>query len=330
MKSFTHLLRGCALAGMASVFMTSAHAQTSPSSYPTKPIRLVVPYAAGGGLDAITRLVAQEMGNGLGQPFVVDNKAGGGGMIGAETVAKASPDGYTLLMAGNPELVINPVLVHTARYDVTKDFLPIMLVTESPNVLAAAPSVKGTLAEILAGQSGAGPVTIGTPGQGSPQHLAVESFASFAKAKIVHVPYKGAAPAVVDALGGQTLLTLVGAPPLMPHVRSGKLRALAVTQASRSSLAPDIPTVEEATGVKDLGSYTTWYGLLAPAGTPPAVVDTLHKSIAAVLARPDIRKKLNEMGTEVVALPSTAFGERIKAELTRNERVIKRFNIKAE
>ena len=316
-----------ALAALAGACTLPAHAD--PAAYPTKPIRVVVPYAAGGGLDAVTRIVAQAMGEGLGQPLVVDNKAGGGGMIGAETVAKVAPDGYTLLMAGNPELVINPVLSPAARYNVTRDFVPIMLVAESPNVLAAHPSVKGSLADIL-GAPDAGAVTIGTPGQGSPQHLAIASMASFAKAALVHVPYKGAGPAVVDTLGGQTRLALVGAPAILSYVRAGKLRALAVTQDSRSSLAPDIPTVEEATGVKGLGAYTTWYGLLAPAGTPTAVVETLQKNIAAVLARPDIRKKLNDLGTEVVATPTEAFGARIRTELARNEQVIKRFNIRAE
>lgn len=324
----TTWLRRCTLALGAGALSLGALAQAP--AYPSKPIRLIVPYAAGGGLDGITRIVAQAMGEGLGQTFVVDNKAGGGGMIGAETVAKATPDGYTLLMAGNPELVINPVLSPSVRYQVTRDFTPIMLVAESPNVLAAHAAVSGTLAELLDGRAGHGPLTIGTPGQGSPQHLAIASLGSFAKATLVHVPYKGAGPAVVDTLGGQTKLALVGAPAVLPYVRTGKLRALAVTQATRSALAPDIPTVEEATGVKGLGNYTTWYGLLAPAGTPAPVVETLQASIAGVLARPDIRKKLADMGTEVVALPAAAFAERIKTDLARNELVIKRFSIRAE
>ena len=199
--------------------------------YPTKPIRMIVPYAAGGGLDAVTRIVTQAMSGALGQPIVVENRAGGGGTIGAETVAKAAPDGYTLLMAGNPELVINPILISGVRYSVSRDFVPIMLVAESPNIIAAHPSVKGTLADILAGKGVDGPVTIASPGQGSPQHLAIEAMRSISKADVVHVPYKGAAPAVVDAMGGQTKLVLGGAPPLLPQIRAGKLRALAVTQA---------------------------------------------------------------------------------------------------
>lgn len=299
-------------------------------TYPAKPIRMVVPYAAGGGLDAVTRLVSQAMSEGLGQSIVVDNRAGGGGMIGAEHVAKSAPDGYTLLMAGNPELVINPTLSPALRYNVTRDFIPVMLVAESPNILAAHPGVKGSLADILAGRGVDGPVSIGSPGQGSPQHLAIEIMKASSKSDLVHVPYKGAGPAVADALGGQTKLVLVGSPPLMPQIRSGKLRALAVTQAHRSRLVPDIPTVEEASGLKGVDIYTTWYGLLAPAHTPPAIVDMLQKSIADVLARPDIRAKLADMGTEVVALPGAQFGERIKTELKRHEETIKRFGVKSD
>ena len=279
----------------------SVVAQTA--NYPNKPIRMVVPYAAGGGLDAITRVVAQAMSEGLGQSIVIDNKAGGGGMIGAESVARSQPDGYTVLMAGNPELVINPSLFPGARYNVTRDFVPIMLLAESPNILVAHPLLKGGLKEIMDGAyRSEGAMTVATPGLGSPQHLTVEVLKGMGKAEFVHVPYKGAGPAIIDTLGGQTRLALTGAPPLLPHIRSGKLKALAVTQPKRSSLAPDIPTVEEATGLKGLEAYSTWYGMLVPTGTPPAVIDTLQQSVATVLARPDIRAKLNDMGTEVVAL----------------------------
>jgi tripartite-type tricarboxylate transporter receptor subunit TctC len=307
----------------------NVHAQNA--SFPTKPIRMVVPYAAGGGLDVITRVVAQAMSEGLGQPIVVENKAGGGGMIGAETVARAQPDGYTVLMAGNPELVINPTLMPGARYNVTRDFVPIMLVAESPNIIVAHPSFRGSLREVIEGTYRSdGSITVGTPGNGSPQHLSIEVLKSMGKADLIHVPYKGAGPAVVDVLGGQIKLAITGAPPLLPYIRSGKLNALAVTQPKRTSLAPDIPTVEEATGIKGMEAYSTWYGLLAPTGTPPAVIDVLKKSITAVLARPDIRSKLNEMGTEVVAMPAAGFDDRMKSELKRYEDVIRRFNIKAE
>ena len=305
---------------------TTAFAQTT--DYPNKPIRMVVPYSPGGGLDSVTRLVAQAMSESLGQPIVIDNRAGAGGMIGAEAVATANPDGYTLLMAGNPEMVINPTLLAPVRYDVVHDFIPIMLVSESANILVANPSVKGSLAELLAKPGSDGQLSIGSPGLGSAQHLAIEVIRASSKADIVHVPYKGAAPAVAAVLGGQVKLALVGAPPVLPQIRAGKLRALAVTQATRSKLAPEIPTMEEATGIKGLDFYKTWYGLLAPAGTPQPVVDKIQHVIAAVLARPDIRAKLAKLGTEVVAIPGAAFAAQIRSETERYAEVVKRFNIK--
>ncbi len=315
---------------IALAFAASAGAAVA-QPYPNKPIRMVVPYAPGGGLDAITRLVAQQMSEGLGQSIVVENRAGAGGMIGAEAVAKAAPDGYTVLMAGNPELVITPTLTASQRYSVTKDFIPIMLVAESPNIVVANASVKASLRDMLQGvDRGDGPISIGTPGQGSPQHMTVEVLKSLSRANWTHVPYKGAGPAIVDVLGGQTQLSLTGAPPLLPHIRSGKLKALAVTQPRRSSRIPDVPTVEEASGVKGLDAYSTWYGLLVPAGTPPAVVDSLQKSIAAVLARPEVKQKINEMGSEVIALQGAAFADRIRSESRRYEEVIRRFNIKPD
>ncbi len=309
----------------------ATHAVAQSPGYPNKPIRMVVPYAAGGGLDSITRLVVQAMSEGLGQPIVVDNRGGAGGMIGADTVAKAPPDGYTLLMAGNPELVINPTLFPGSRYNVTRDFIPIMLVAESPNILVAQSGFNVNLRDAISGaQRIDTPFSVGTPGQGSPQHLTVAVLRSMSKADFVHVPYKGAGPAVVDVLGGQLQLALTGAPPLIPHIKAGKLKAIAVTQPKRSGLLPDIPTLEEATGLAGLENYSTWYGLLAPAHTPVSVVESLQKSIATVLARPDIKAKINEMGSEVVAVPAAAFAERIKSEHKRYEDIIRRFNIKAE
>jgi tripartite-type tricarboxylate transporter receptor subunit TctC len=299
------------------------------AAYPNKPIRMIVPYAAGGGLDAVTRTVAQGMSELLGQNIVVENKAGAGGTIGAEMVARAAPDGYTVLMAGNPELVIAPSLTPgTVRYNLAKDFVPIMLVSESPNIVFAHPSVASSLADILSGKT---PVdAVASPGLGSPQHIALEVLNSASKHKLTHVPYKGAGPAVADVLGGQVKLGIVGAPPLLPNIKAGKLRALAVTQAKRSPLVPDVPTVEEATGIRGMEAFTTWYGLLVPTGTPPEAVEALSKSITTVLARPEIKAKLASMGTDVVALPAAAFAERMRSDFKRYEEVVQRFNIKPE
>ena len=171
---------------------------------------------------------------------------------------------------------------------------------------------------------------VGTPGQGSPQHIALEVPNASSKQKLVHVPYKGAAPAVADAIGGQIKLAIVGAPPVLPNLKAGKLKALAVTQSRRTPLASEIPTVEEATGIKGLDLFTTWYGLLAPAGTPPQAVEALNKAAATVLGRPEMKAKLAALGTDVVALPGALFADRMKVELKRYEDVVQRFNIKPE
>jgi tripartite-type tricarboxylate transporter receptor subunit TctC len=321
------LICAAAAAALAAGFGSTASAQTA---YPNKPIRMIVPYAAGGGLDAVTRTVAQGMSELLGQTIVVENKAGAGGTIGAEMVARATPDGYTVLMAGNPELVIAPALTPaTVRYNLAKDFIPIMLVSESPNVVFAHPSVTGSLADIVSGKYAVEPA-VASPGLGSPQHIALEVLNAGSKQKLTHVPYKGAGPAVGDVLGGQVKLGISGAPPLIPHIKAGKLRALAVTQARRSLLIPDVPTVEEATGVRGMEAFTTWYGLLAPAGTPAEAVAALSKAIMTVLARPEVKAKLASMGTDLVALPSGPFSERMKFEAKRYEEVVQRFNIKPE
>lgn len=319
--------------GMAALALHApAGAQEPAHGYPDKPVRVVVPYAAGGGLDTITRLVAKSLNELLGQSFLVDNRAGAGGVIGAEVVARAAPDGYTLLMAGNPELVIAPSLSPgTVHYDVLKDFAPIMLVAESPNVVIAHPSVQGSLADILAGRTKLERgVNIGTPGQGSAQHLSVAVLQTYAKEKIIHVPYKGAAPVVSDVLGGQIKLGIVGAPPVIPHLKTGKLRALAVTQPRRSALLPDVPTVDEVLGIKDFGTFNTWYGLLAPAATPKPIVERLQASMVKVASHPELKSKLALMAAELVGLAGSDFGQRMRSEVKRYEEVIRRFNIKPE
>lgn len=323
-----HTTRRAAAAAIGLLLAGSTFAQAP--AYPTRPIRMIVPYAAGGGLDVVARNVAQAMAELLGQTIVIENKTGAGGTIGAEAVARAPRDGYTVLMAGNPELVIAPALTPTTvRYSIAKDFVPIMLVAESPNIIFTHPSVTGSLADIVTGQLTVEP-GVGTPGQGSPQHIALEVLNASSKQKLVHVPYKGAAPAVTDVIGGQIKLGIVGAPPVLPNLKSGKLRALAVTQSKRSPLAPDIPTVEEVTGIKGLEVFTTWYGLLAPAGTPPQAVEALQKAAATVLARPEMKARLAALGTDVVGLAGAQFTDRIKVELKRYEDVVQRFGIKAE
>lgn len=301
------------------------------SAYPSAPIRMVVPYTAGGGIDVVARMLAQGMGEELRQPVVVDNRAGAGGMLGAEAVAKAPPDGYTVLLAGNPELNITPQLQSKASYSAVNDFAPVVLVSQSPNILVASASLGAkTLREALeVARKGAGGISIGTPGNGSPQHIAVEVLRMQTGLDIMHVPYKGAGPATIAALGGEIAFALVGAPPVLPHIASGKLVALAITQPKRSPLVPTVPTVGEALGMMHNDDFVTWYGLLVPARTPTEITAALSKAAFAVLNRRDSRSRLAGFGTDLVAMPAEPFGERMRQETRIYGEIIKRFGIKA-
>ena len=300
-------------------------------TYPSAPIRMVVPYAAGGGIDAVARMLAQGMGEELHQPVVVDNRAGAGGMLGAEAVAKAQPDGYTVLLAGNPELTITPQLQAKATYSAVSSFAPVVLVSQSPNILVASSSLgSNTLREVLeAARKRPGGITVGTPGNGSPQHIAVEVLRMQTGLDIMHVPYKGVGPATIAALGGEVSFALVGAPPVLPHLNSGKLVAFAVTQPKRSPLVPNVPTVGEALGMMQNDDFVTWYGLLVPASTPAEIVEALSKAAFSVLNRSDSRSRLAALGTDLVAMPAAPFAERMRQETRLYGEVIKRFGIKA-
>lgn len=316
-----------ALGSSALGMLTPAFGQ----AYPSAPVRVVLPYAAGGGADAVARLMARGLGDELHQGFIVDNRAGAGGMIGADIVAKAPADGYTILFAGNPELTITPWLQARASYAPLTDFTPVVLVAQSPNVLAANASLgaKTLKAAFDAARKLPGGITIGTPGNGTPQHIAVELMRSQTGLDIVHVPYKGAAPATAAALGGEIAFALVGAPPLLPHLNSGQLVALAVTQPKRSPLLPNVPTVGEAIGIMADGDFVAWYGLLAPSRTPTEIVQQLEKAALAVLKRPETRTKFTALGTDLVGMPGPQFAERMRTESKQYGEIIKRFEIKA-
>ena len=319
-----------ALAGATSAgWLPMPSFATSP--YPGAPIRMVVPYSAGGGIDVVARMLAQGMGEELRQPVVVDNRAGAGGMLGAEAVAKAVPDGYTVLLAGNPELNITPQLQARASYSAVTDLAPVVLVAQSPNILVASPALGAkTLREALeAARRSPGGISIGTPGNGSPQHIAVEVLRMQTGLDIMHVPYKGAGPATIAALGREVAFALVGAPPVLPHIHSAKLVPLAVTQTRRSPLVPAVPTVGEALGMMHNDDFVTWYGLLVPARTPSEITAALSKAAFSVLNRRDARSRLAALGTEWVAMPAEPFGERMRQESRTYGEIIKRFGIKA-
>jgi len=298
-------------------------------SYPKAPVRMIVPYAAGGGADAIARIMAQGMGDTLDQSFIVENRAGAGGMIGAEMVARATPDGYTVLMAGNPELTISPWIQAKVNYSASRDFLPVVLVSQSPNILVAHPrSENKNLKDALdSAMRSAGGITIATPGSGSAQHIAVEMLKAETGLEIVHVPYKGAGPATIAVLGGEVAFALVGAPPALPHIASGKLTALAVTQPQRSPLLPDVPTIEEAMGIMGNEDLVTWYGLLVPAGTPAEAQKQLERAAFATLEQPGMRDKFATLGTDLVAMPSREFAARMKRESARFQTVIQQLKL---
>jgi tripartite-type tricarboxylate transporter receptor subunit TctC len=300
--------------------------------YPSQPVKIIVPYAPGGGVDSVARWMAQGLTEELGQSFIVDNRAGAGGMIGADAVARATPDGYTLLFGSTPELTVAPHLQQRPPYSALDDFLPIAMVSETPNLIVAnaqlgATTLRGAL-EAAAKKSG-GSITIGTAGNGSVQHIAVELLRSQTGMNIVHVPYKGAAPAALAVLSGETSFALVGAPPLMPHIKSGKLVALAVTQTKRSQLVPDVPTVAESIGKMKEQELVGWNGLLAPSRTPQNVSNQLEKAAFAVLKRPAARIVLAAMGAELIALPPSQFANRLRTESKLYSETIKRFAIKA-
>lgn len=303
-----------------------AHAQT----YPTKPIRLVVPFTPGGSTDILARAVAQELTKAWGQPVVVDNVPGAGGAIGAEKVAKAAPDGYTLLMGHIGTLAVNPSLYPNLPYDPIKSFTPVAWVARVPNVLVVHPSVKATNVKELVALAKARPgrLNYGSGGNGSAANLATEYFKLQTGTSIVHIPYRGTAPAVTDLLGGQIQLLFTGAPAVLGQVKNGQLRALAVSSPTRLAALPDLPTVAES-GYKGFEA-DQWYGVVAPMGTPREVVTKLNAQINLALNSPDMKIRLTNEGA--VATPTTpdAYGQLIASEIARWRPVIQSGRVKLD
>ena len=299
-------------------------------TFPSRPIRIVVPFAAGGATDLIARVVGQKLTESLGQAVVVENRPGASGMIGADLVAKAPPDGYTLLMASTAEIAINPSLYSKMSYDPQKDLAPITLAGVTPLILVVNPaSPLHSVADIVKeAKAHPGTISFASAGNGSVQHLSGELVKVLTSTDMVHVPYKGAAPALTDVLSGQVTMFFSGMPPAMPHVKSGKLRALAVTTPKRSPAAPDVPTMAEA-GVQGF-DISNWFGLLAPAGTPPGILDKLHDEAVKALMQPTVKERLAEQGAEVVADSREHFGAFIKAEADKYAKLIKVSGAKAD
>lgn len=303
---------GTLLAAVAAAFACQVLAQGAPA----RPITLVVPYAPGGGHDAMARIVAERLSARLGQTVLVENRAGAGGMIGAEFVARAAPDGTTFLFASPAETVIAPSAYKAMRYDPSRDLVPVTLAGMTPLVVVAHPSTGlKSIPELVArAKSSPGTLSFGTAGTGSSQHLAGVLLNRNTGIDLQHVPYKGAGPATNDVVGGQIPLAIVGMAPVMPHIKAGKLVPLAVTQARRAAFAPDLPAVAET--VRGFEA-THWMGVFAPARTPPEAVQKMQAEIAAVVNAADVKARLLSMGIEPVGSTPTEFRDFLAADRER-------------
>jgi tripartite-type tricarboxylate transporter receptor subunit TctC len=309
---------------MVLALSTAAAAQ----DYPTKPVRLVVPFPPGGSNDIVGRLVATQLGEKLGKQVIVENRGGAGGVVATEMVSKAEPDGYTLLMISLAHAV-NPWL-YKLNYDPIKSFAPVAMLGSGPNIVTVHPDlpVKSIKDLVALAKQKPGELQYASAGVGSFQHLGGELFKLMAGIDVMHVPFKGGGPAMIDVMGGHTKILFSSLVQTTPHIRSGKLRALATGGPKRSPVFPDLPTVAEA-GVPGYEGVN-WWGVLAPAGTPKPVVDKLSRDIAAALASPELQKQFETEGAEVVQMGPDEFGKFLAAEMTKWERVVKEAKIKAE
>ncbi|HWI14589.1 MAG TPA: tripartite tricarboxylate transporter substrate binding protein [Burkholderiales bacterium] len=322
MKTYARLI---ALAA-ACLAAAAATAQT----YPTKSVRIVVGLAPGGTTDVVSRILAQRLGETWGQTVVVDNRPGASGMIGGDIVAKAPPDGYTLLVTPQTSVAVAPALYGKAPYDAARDFVTISLVGSTPLLMVVHPSFPPkTFREFVAvARQRGNTLTFGSGGIGSSPHMAGELISARLGVRMNHVPYKGENPALADTLGGQIPIMFGNLPVAVPHVNTGKLRALANTFSRRSPLAPSVPTIAES-GFPDF-SIATWYGMLAPAGTPPELVARIQRDAARVVNQADTRERLVGMGVDIIASTPEEFSKFLREEIARYTKVVKDAGLKAE
>ena len=311
------------------LLLSAGHAISQPTAYPNRALRMVVPSSAGGGSDIAARIVAPKLSERLGQPVVIENRPGAGTVIGTDVVAKAAPDGYTVLMAIST-LATNPVMVRKMPYDTLRDFAPVTQVAALPNILIVHPSmpVKTTQAFIDFVRARQGQVNFGSSGTGTNPHLAMELFRSQLKLNMTHIPYKGSAPAIIDIIAGHFPVMMTTIITGVPHVRSGRVRALSVTGAKRSSALPDVPTVAESA----LPGFEAvqWYGVVAPAKTPAEIITRLHADITHVLQLIDIKEKFSRDGADTVGNAPDEFARFIHAELDKWRKAGRDAGIKPE
>ncbi|MDO8874973.1 MAG: tripartite tricarboxylate transporter substrate binding protein [Pseudolabrys sp.] len=315
---------------LALLFSVGAGAAAQAQIYPDRPIRLIAPFPAGGLVDVLARTVGDELSKSLGQPVIVENRPGAGGNIGAEAVAKATPDGYTLLMTSAGILTANEFLYAKMPFDPATAFVPVSNVADMPMLVVVNPKVEAkTLAEFVAyAKANPGKLNFGSPGIGTTGHLGLALFMHAANIKLTHVPYKGAAPAITDLIAGQIDGVVDNPPTVLPHIQAGKLKPLAVAAKARMPQLPDLPTAAQA-GVANFEA-SSWFGVAAPAGTPPAIVARLHKDIAAALAKPELRERFAKSGARLLGNTPEEFARQIVADRKMWGEVIKAAGIKAQ
>ena len=319
-------LRLLPLAAGAALAPCAVQAQ---DAWPSKPIRFILPFPPGGGTDILGRIIAERLAANLGQPVVTENRGGAGGNVGAEAAAKSAPDGYTIVLVA-PSLAISPSLYSKLNYDPVKDFAPVSLVATVPNVMISNPSVPaGTLKEFIAlAKSKPGEMNFGSGGSGTSNHLAGELFNIVAGVKLVHVPYKGVNLAMQDVLSGRVQLVFIGIPAAAPHIKAGKLRALALASTQRSAVLPDVPTADEA-GLPNF-EVTTWYGILAPAGTPGRIVVRLNAELVKIMHSPELKERLDALATDPTTSTPEEFAALIQREIAKWRDVVRDAGLKAD
>jgi len=313
----------------AAMFAVSTLASAQAAKYPDKPIRIVVPFPVGGIADLFAREVGRKLTEAWGQPVVIDNRTGAGGNIGADIVAKSPPDGYTLVVGSIGPHAVNVSLLASMPFDPVKDFTPIVHLLDAEGLLVVNPSLKAaTVPELIAlARAEPGKLSYASAGVGTTSHLAGELFKSMTKVDIIHVPYKGNVPAITDLLGGQTSMMFATMPTVLPHVRAGKLRALAVLGTTRSRALPDVPTLAESVPGFEVSN---WIAIFAPAGMSPAIVARLNAEVHKVMRSPEIQKRLEAEGARFIPMTPEQFANFQKAEITKWAKTIKDANIKAD
>lgn len=325
-KSYALILKAAGVfLVLTTLFVTTPAAA---QDYPTKPVRIVVPFPPGGFNDIVARMIATQLSERMGKQFIVDNRTGAGGVVGTEQVAYAPADGHTLLIA-SLAITINPWF-HKTSYDAIKSFAPVALLATAPNVIAIQPELpfKSVKDLIAAAKKQPGKLQYASAGVGSFMHLGPELFKQMAKVDILHVPFRGAGPALIDVAGGNVHMSFASVPSSITHFRSGKLRALGVGSLKRNALIPDVPTIDEG-GLPGY-EFSNWIGIVVPAGTPPAIVGRLHKELTAIQDTPELKKQFANEGADIVRMSSAEYGKFIASETARWGRVVKEAGLKPQ